>query len=129
MLIRLYLSRPATAAIGAEFAASTLRGIARANQDLISRGIVPPLYQSGVRYQREPAGVETFADAHWVYQHKSADCSSLAAYRLGELWAAGETGATIYLRWRGYDDGGRLYHVMVRRADNSLEDPSRLLGM
>jgi len=129
MLIRVYLSRPGEAKAGAEFAMHALRGIARVNQDLIQRRIVPPLYQSGVRYVREPPREETFADAAHVYREQGGDCSSLAAYRLGELWAAGESAADIRVHWRGYKDGYRLYHITVRRGDGSIEDPSRLLGM
>ena len=129
MLIKVFLSRPGTMLAGAKFGKYAIEGLAHVNEDLIRSGRIPPLYKSGVRYVRDRDGEETFIDAPHVIRQGGADCSSLAAYRLGELWAAGESGAGIHIHWRGYSDGYRLYHVTVRRADGAIEDPSRLLGM
>lgn len=129
MLIKVFLSRPATMLAGAKFGKLALEGLAHVNLDLIQSGKVPKLYDSGVRYIRDKDGEETFIDALHVLKQGGADCSSLSAYRVGELWAAGETGASIHMHWRGYSDGYRLYHVTVRRADGAIEDPSRMLGM
>lgn len=90
---------------------------------------MPPLYKGKVRYRREARNRESFVDAAVVYKRGHGDCAHLAAYRVGELWAAGEKGADIRLHWREWDDGHRLYHVLVRRANGRIEDPSRLLGM
>ena len=112
---------------GAQFAKAALEGIAYVNKELVLARRVPGLYQSGARYIADK-GEETFLDALHVCQKGGADCSSLSAYRVGELWAVNEP-ASIHLHWRGYSDGYRLYHVTVRRGDGSIEDPSRLLGM
>lgn len=50
----------------------------------------------------------------------------LVAYRLSELWwMEKERGARAYI----YQARPGLYHVVVRRADGALEDPSARLGM
>jgi hypothetical protein len=128
MLIKVLLSRPAQMLVGAQFAASALEGLAHVNKELVLRSKVPRLYQSGVRWIEDKKGEETFIDALHVLKQGGADCSSLSAWRVGELWADNER-ANIHLHWRGFSDGFRLYHVTVRRADGSIEDPSRLLGM
>jgi len=55
------------------------------------------------------------------------DCDDLAPYRVAELQEAGEK-AKIRITWRRVGKR-RTYHVLVRRADGRIEDPSRLLGM
>lgn len=129
MLIEVILSPPAAMLVGAKLGHELARGLAHVNQELVSSSKVPGLYQSGVRWIADKPGRETFIDALHVIQRRGADCSSLAAYRVGELWAAGETGADIAIHYKGFRDGYRLYHVKVRRADGGIEDPSRLLGM
>lgn len=86
-------------------------------------GEVPPLYRSGVRYRREPSGVESLVTAPVVYRRGHGDCGHLVAWRLAELRRAGER-VTPRFTWRG-----RAYHVVIRRADGTVEDPSLLLGM
>jgi len=94
---------------------------------------VPSLYDSGVRYQREPPGIEEFAAIPAVIERGWGDCDDLAAWRIAELRAHGER-ATPRIVWRKFPKG-RLYHVMVRRAKfprtdpRSIEDPSKILGM
>jgi hypothetical protein len=104
------------------------------NKILIRRFGLPPLYDSGVRFQNEPwAGkFETIASALKVYQRRWGDCAHLAAYRIGELRLEGIP-ASCKVYWRHLPKpGGRLlklFHVEVRLPDGSVEDPSRLLGM
>lgn len=108
----------------------------------------PPLYESGVVYQREPwsGRVEEFADCRTVLRRGWGDCDDLCAYRLAELLEAGErparpcsrhvtaepgctacvSGADIRVYWRG---PGKPMHVEVRRASGAIEDPSRFLGL
>lgn len=97
--------------------------IARLNARLIAAGNIPPLYQSGVRYRRE-RNSENWRDAAEVARAGFGDCEDLAAYRVGELLAQGEP-ARIHV----YQPAPRLWHVVVRRSDGTIEDPSRNLGM
>jgi len=91
---------------------------------------VPPLYRSGVRYKQEPddGTPEEFAAIPEVLRRGWGDCDDLAPWRVAELQEAGER-ARIRITWRRRPNGRRLYHVVVRRADGRVEDPSRLLGM
>lgn len=101
---------------------------------------VPPLYLSGVRYKPEPRNfkflgrtVEEFALIPVILNRKFGDCDDLAPYRVAELQHAGEP-ATVRVQWkrRVYPNGrkGRKYfHVVVRRANGDIEDPSAKLGM
>jgi hypothetical protein len=91
---------------------------------------VPPLYRSGVRYKQEPddGTPEEFAAIPEVLRRGWGDCDDLAPWRVAELQEAGER-ARVRITWRRRPNGRRLYHVVVRRADGSVEDPSRLLGM
>jgi hypothetical protein len=95
---------------------------------------LPPLYSSGVRYQREPWRHEEFADALTVLKRKWGDCDDLVPYRVAELREAGEA-AKIRLYRRRNKRSGNTVHVQVRRAPSAefprgrIEDPSRLLGM
>ncbi len=91
---------------------------------------VPPLYKSGVRYKQEPEDgkPEEFASIPIVLARGWGDCDDLAPWRVAELQEAGEP-ATIRISWRRSRNGRRLYHVVVRRGDGRVEDPSKLLGM
>ncbi|HWA70691.1 MAG TPA: hypothetical protein VG937_00080 [Polyangiaceae bacterium] len=91
---------------------------------------VPPLYTSGVRYKQEPEDgkPEEFASIAKVLERGWGDCDDLAPWRVAELQEAGD-GAKIRITWRRRRGGRRLYHVLVRRGDGRIEDPSRLLGM
>ena len=96
---------------------------------LLLHRATPLLYASGVRYVREPPGEEHWQTFPALYRSGRGDCEDLAAARVAELWMLGERGARIDTQWRFDARGDRLYHVFVRRADGSPEDPSRLLGM
>lgn len=105
----------------------------------VHRG-VPPLYASGVRYQPEPVGqtfngvpAEEFALIPVVLQRKHGDCDDLAPWRVAELIHAGER-AKIRVQWRARrnadgSQGRKYFHIVVRRANGTIEDPSALLGM
>lgn len=84
----------------------------------------PPLYTSGIRYQREPEGRENWQTASESLARGFGDCEDLAAYRAAELWAAGEPAAIDIKRVNA-----ELIHIRVRRSDGTIEDPSKLLGM
>lgn len=87
----------------------------------------PPLYQAGVRYLRERLGHEAWKDIAGVMRDRHGDCEDLACWRVAELQRAGvkaEPAFTVRkLR------GRRLYHILVRYANGTFEDPSRRLGM
>lgn len=88
----------------------------------------PKLYESGVRYIREPLGTEYFQNIPSVMKTGGADCEDLASWRVAELIMQGEM-AVPAVKVTVKDDGFRLYHIQVRRGDGSIEDPSALLGM
>jgi hypothetical protein len=89
----------------------------------IKRRKVPPLYQSGVYFQPEAPGFESFRDAANVYRVGHGDCAHLSAWRVGELIAKGEP-ANLAVKWLR---GRRRFHVVVRRGDGRIEDPSAIL--
>ncbi len=139
MLICLNLRQPqmARSQYLAATAADALNAMVRTNLRFIGATryqghAVPLLYESGVRYREEPwnakgARVEEFADIPTVLARKWGDCDDLAPWRVAELRAMGEP-AKIRITWKTLPSG-RLFHVVVRRADGSVEDPSRILGM
>jgi hypothetical protein len=95
------------------------------NRYLMRTREVPPLYQSGARYQREPRGQspEIWQTCIQVAQSKLADCEDLVCYRTAELNEQGEH-AMIRLTSQG-----KILHVTVRRGNGRIEDPSKILGM
>lgn len=90
---------------------------------------VPLLYSSGVRYQNEPKEWpnECFDTIPKVIERGWGDCDDLAPWRCAELRKAGER-AKIRIQWKRLPTG-KLYHIVVRREDGRIEDPSRILGM
>jgi hypothetical protein len=114
----------------AVFVRSMLGALVLANYlAIIGDPTIPKLYASGVRFMREPKGYESFVDLYEVIRKGGGDCAHLAAWRVAELRALGER-ATLRVTWQ-VDEARRLrvFHVVVRRADMSVEDPSALLGM
>ena len=99
------------------------------NQLYLRTHSVPPLYQAGVRYQEEPDnGLEEFACVEPVYRRGWGDCDDLAPWRCAELRNAGEP-AKIRIQWKRQRNGRKLFHIVVRRGDGTIEDPSLILGM
>lgn len=108
------------------------------NQVYLSLHDVPPLYRSGVRYMNEPKkwliqgypiAIEEFACIPEIIKRGFGDCDDLAPWRCAELRRAGEK-AKIRITWKANPvEGGKLFHIVVRRADGSIEDPSLKLGM
>jgi len=93
----------------------------------------PRLYSSGVQYKNEPIGsVDELVDVPTICNRGWGDCFHLAAWRVAELREDGEERASIRVQRKRMTLGGRsakVYHVLVRRGDGEIEDPSRLLGM
>lgn len=107
-----------------------LEQVAAINHYYLMMHQAPPLYESGVRYREEPPGTtEEFATIPVILARGHGDCDDLAPYRVAELRMLGEH-AQIRLQWKkSRVTGKRMYHVVVRRADGRIEDPSKLLGM
>jgi hypothetical protein len=87
----------------------------------------PALYtQSGVRYVREPPGSEVWQIPRGSFASREADCEDICAgWRVPFLWLYGETKARPYVK----RISARLRHILIERADGSLEDGSLILGM
>jgi hypothetical protein len=91
---------------------------------------LPLIYRSGVRYQAEPARQERWQDIPTTLRRQQGDCEDLACWRAAELNARfGVPARPQVIVTRVLSDGRRLYHVIVRMPDGSVEDPSFLLGM
>jgi hypothetical protein len=88
---------------------------------------VPPLYKSGVKYHRQNPRACAFRLPSDVRSRKHGDCKQLVLWRLGELLNAGEK-ATARVLWINNKTGLQA-HILIRRADGNLEDPSVALGM
>lgn len=88
---------------------------------------VPLLYETHVRYLPDLVGRERWATIPHVYTRGIGDCKSLSAWRCAELIVRGENAiACVQEILQGE---GSIFHVLVRREDGSLEDPSWRLGM
>lgn len=90
---------------------------------------LPDLYGSGIRYREDGkhgSGTERFFNPWQVAARGHGDCNDLVLYRLTELKARGEAPELEPDHTRSTWVGGDI-HVLVRRADGSLEDPSVIL--
>ncbi len=128
-----------------------LRALTTVNQLYIQSHHVPLLYESGVKYREEPSGklcfkqaqrshvgkdfaigltgpVEDFAAIPVVIGRMWGDCDDLAPWRCAELREQGEK-AKIKVQWKRTRSGSKLFHIVVRRANGTIEDPSKRLGM
>jgi len=88
----------------------------------------PRLYVSGVRYQREPDGLERWQSIPELLASKRGDCEDLACALAAERRFYDRIPARAVARGRHQGDHV-LYHVVVQYPDGRLEDPSRRLGM
>ena len=104
----------------------------------------PSLYQSGVVYEREPPGREDWQDIFTTLRRGGGDCEDLATWRAADLLVRGIP-ARAFGRPRpmvipsACSDGavacddrpqmGTLWHILVRRPNGRIEDPSKKLGM
>lgn len=117
-----------------------LDALVRIDQLYLRTHRCPPLYRAGVRYAEEPPNeaklghvgkterVEEFAAIPAIIERGWGDCDDLAPWRVAELREAGEA-AKIRIQWKRSANGQKMYHIVVRRADGSIEDPSARLGM
>ena len=72
-------------------------------------------------------GREDWIDAVEALRVGKADCEDLACWRAAELRCSGMAARVVFSVKRR--PKGRLFHILVERADGQLEDPSRALGM
>jgi hypothetical protein len=93
----------------------------------IRKGKLPPLYRSGVKYNKQNPQACAFRMPSDVKKRRNGDCKQLVLWRLAELAASGEK-ATPRVMWLN-DRKGLQAHILIRRADGDLEDPSVNLGM
>ena len=106
-----------------------LEALVTVNQLYLVTHHVPKLYESGVRYGEEPNGtIEEFASIPIVLSRGWGDCDDLSPWRVAELRCQGEK-AKIRIQWKRQGNGKKLFHIVVRRANGEIEDPSRILGM
>lgn len=93
----------------------------------------PLLAQSGVRYRRQELGHDRWIDIPRMLETKSGSCDDLIGWRCAELLVRGENARPVLqVQDLGVLRSGQpftLYHVLVQRADGSIEDPSRAHGM
>jgi hypothetical protein len=87
----------------------------------------PGIYSSGVRYQREPEGIEDWQSIPAMLVSRFGDCEDLACWRTAELRQQGiAANPAFYFRRIGQT---LLYHIVVRLPNGQTEDPSAKLGM
>jgi hypothetical protein len=87
-----------------------LEALCRANQGHLEQFPYPPLYQSGVRYQREN-GTEEWLDIPTIIEAGWGDCEDLACWRVAELRMKG-VHASPYVKFRR-TDGVYHFHALV----------------
>lgn len=105
--------------------AALLQGIVAVNVSQLRRGLCPPLYQSGVRYQREDPGREVWQTAVETYRLGYGDCEDLAAYWVAGMHLVGNFDWECAV----IDVVPGLKHCVARHKDGTIEDPSKRLGM
>lgn len=89
-----------------------------------SRGRLPRLYDSGVRYKHQ-MDPKRWANIVEVLRAGYADCKNLAAWRCAELRFYDALPAVVHC----YQTGARRWHAVVALDGEVIEDPSRALGM
>jgi hypothetical protein len=86
--------------------------------------VVPPLYASGVVYDRtnwwEPIAA--------LYERGFGDCKSLTAAWVAQQRMRGVKCIDVH-RWVENDEGGTDYHILAHMGGSVFEDPSKRLGM
>lgn len=88
----------------------------------------PSIYQSGVRYVEEPAGIEDWRDIPTCLREREGDCEDFSCWRVAELRRQGIAAVPIF-GFRTLSNGDVVYHIRVQYPDGKIEDPSKILGM
>ena len=113
-----------------------MEALSQLNEGHLAQMEYPPLYESGVRYQREKD--ESWRDIPTLLELGEGDCEDLACWRIAELRRGGSY-AFPYVAFQRRN-GTYRYHALVERFEKldkrtgkftgqSIEDPSRVLGM
>lgn len=121
------------------FVKCAIEGFARGCLPMARVWRLPPLYQSGIRFQPEPnhgTGSEEFALPALTFERKWGDCDDLVIYRLWELWCAGEpaTCAVIFIdnqehvRVRRGPQHRPRGHTNICQCEGCIEDPAVICG-
>lgn len=85
---------------------------------------MPRLYESGVRYEKEPWPREVWQTALQVLAQGYGDCEDLVGWRVAELLEQSKVARPKIVRAsRDY------WHVVVEHGSGAIEDPSKRLGM
>ena len=88
----------------------------------------PPIYQSGVVYQREKPHSELWLTIPAILRAGSGDCEDLSCWRAAELVKNGIKARAFATRMPTVSGFHRLWHIRVS-TPRGIEDPSKLLGM
>jgi len=94
----------------------------------------PGLFISGVRYQREPKGVEEWQDVAETLRRGHGDCEDLACMYASELVVRHGIDARPDFTMReirnpSTGDLSKMFHIFVRLPGGERVDPSKILGM
>lgn len=123
LIVRAVLHAPQDTAIYLEL----VKCLVRVNRWCLTEWPFPPLLSSGVQYEAEFVGEELFQSTPALYLRGKGDCEDIVAARVAEY---PQGTAEPEIRHVGFNEtGGRALHLVVRRKDGSIEDPSRTLGM
>jgi hypothetical protein len=85
--------------------------------------VIPPLYKSGVRYQRDTLWRPIPA----LYRRGRSDCKNLTPAYIAEQRMRGLMFVPAF-RWVENADGSIDYHILAQLG-SEFEDPNRKLGM
>ena len=98
---------------------------------LLAHPNTPALYQSGVRYEREPwAGkYEEFLSIPFVLDRGWGDCDDLSCWRAAEIAVTNTYAKPLVIEAPGSREGARRWHCVVDLGGGRFDDPSLRLGM
>lgn len=113
--------------VGAAEGRAALSALVLRDVDQLRRGRYPPLYSGAVRYRTSRGERGHWKTLRELMESGFGDCADLAAARVAELIVSGEDRRARPVVRSTKRSG--LYHVVVRRKDGSIEDPSKILGM
>jgi hypothetical protein len=102
--------------------AAALTGLVALNVELMRDRRMPPLYESGVRFRREPIGSERWLHALRLLAARKGDCEDVTGYRVAELQLGGVPAVAEVLEL-----APGKYHAVVLLPDGGMEDPSQIL--
>jgi hypothetical protein len=125
--MRLAIAVP-EAHVSADVLNAGLEATTRLNENLVHEGEVPPFREAvhKVRWKPEPPGDECFDHAKVVLGRGWGDCDDLATWHAASLRQSGEDPRARAIVQKS---GPNRWHAVVKRADGSIDDPSREAGM